>query len=62
MNGWFFGPGGGWSAYESADAGPIDRRRYPNSSGRGVHIWGSAIHNGEPTVIAGQLSGTSHPH
>ncbi|KAJ7133882.1 hypothetical protein C8R43DRAFT_1022406 [Mycena crocata] len=53
MNDWFFGPGGGWSAHESVDVGPIDRRRYPNSSGRDVHIWGSAIHDGEPTVIAG---------
>ncbi|KAJ7271403.1 hypothetical protein B0H12DRAFT_1067243 [Mycena haematopus] len=50
MDHWFFEQAGG---YES-DTGPIDRRLYPNSRVRDVHIWASAMgHNGEPTIIAG---------
>ncbi|KAJ7177320.1 hypothetical protein C8R43DRAFT_942585 [Mycena crocata] len=52
MDRWFFNANGiqGWNKYTGM---PIDRRCYPNSIGRGVHIWSSRIVNGEPRVIAG---------
>ncbi|KAJ7633885.1 hypothetical protein DFH06DRAFT_1479464 [Mycena polygramma] len=41
----------GWNACNAGDY--VDRRCYPNSYGRGVHIWGSQTLDGEPAVVAG---------
>ncbi|KAJ7190846.1 hypothetical protein GGX14DRAFT_579439 [Mycena pura] len=50
MDRWFFSDArGGWGSY----TGHIDRRCYPNSSNRGVHIWGSTTVDGEPRLVAG---------
>ncbi|KAJ7431389.1 hypothetical protein FB451DRAFT_1378357 [Mycena latifolia] len=48
MDSWFLSKKG-WRNY----TGYIDRRCYPNSRGRGVHIWGSQAVDGEPSVVAG---------
>ncbi|KAJ7692488.1 hypothetical protein B0H14DRAFT_3046355 [Mycena olivaceomarginata] len=40
---------GGWDRYPETS----DRRCYPNSLGRNVHIWGSAKQDYQPTVIGG---------
>jgi hypothetical protein len=54
MDDWFFSDEqGGWSGHIAH----IDRRCYPNSIGRGVHIWGSKAVDGEPRVIAGESLG-----
>jgi hypothetical protein len=52
MDEWFFlqQDPPGWHGYPDQ----IDRRCYPNSSGRVVHIWGSQIQGGEPRIVAGQ--------
>ncbi|KAJ6468724.1 hypothetical protein C8R45DRAFT_1017434 [Mycena sanguinolenta] len=55
MDDWFFvqKTPSGWGGYPNQ----IDRRCYPNSRGRGVHIWGSTPdHQGEPRVVAGFAS------
>ena len=52
MDNWFLSKKG-WRNY----TGYIDRRCYPNSRSRGVHIWGSQAVDGEPSVVAGELSG-----
>ncbi|KAJ7271839.1 hypothetical protein C8J57DRAFT_1319705 [Mycena rebaudengoi] len=50
MDRWFFSDEHqGWTRY----TGHIDRRCYPNSNNRGVHIWGSTTVYGEPRVVAG---------
>ncbi|KAF7328617.1 hypothetical protein MSAN_02476700 [Mycena sanguinolenta] len=53
MDRWFFSDvHKGWTGY----TGQIDRRLYPNSSNRRVHIWGSRAVHGEPRVVAGMAT------
>ncbi|KAJ7806403.1 hypothetical protein B0H14DRAFT_2875661 [Mycena olivaceomarginata] len=52
MDNWFFHEKEpkGWNGYPNR----IDRRCYPNSCGRGVHIWGSKTGvGGEASIVAG---------
>ncbi|KAJ7673160.1 hypothetical protein DFH06DRAFT_1174645, partial [Mycena polygramma] len=49
MDTWFLSKDG-WNA---CNGDYIDRQCYPNSYGRGVHIWGSKPLAGEPVVVAG---------
>ncbi|KAF7349801.1 hypothetical protein MVEN_01280200 [Mycena venus] len=51
MEDWFFTQKKppGWGGYQ----GSIDRRCYPNSRGRGVHVWASQLVQGEPRLVAG---------